>query len=661
MEEIKKAVISLSGGLDSSCLLMTLLAQGKEVRAYSFNYGQKHAVELKKVKKNIKMLQEKGYPVSHQIINVEDIFSGNTSSLVKSTGIDIPKGYYAEDNMKSTVVPLRNVIFSAIVYSKAINWAVECGEKVEITLGLHTGDHCFTSDTKILTPEGLKTIDKLKVGDKVYSFNGDTLKIEEDKCLDVIEKGTNDTIYHITTTTGDIRLTSNHKVYVVERTNFSSKGYDKVFTHKLAGDLKEGDLMITSDTLPNAKAGADTHKKIYIGDAVRNTIKNLFPEKNYKYEEQDGKGYIVCPTGKSTVAYDSYMDAKPFLELMAWYITEGWTSRRHLNDPAASRFMSCFSQSMYKNIENCESIKDIHESLRIPMSMSSTKEMVGDMPKEVTYQFNSIISVLMQSAGSYSNDKCIPEWIMDFLLKNKEYIPDFINVMVAGDGHFDKFSGMYSYTTKSHQLAEDMAALIKLAGTYVKTYKSKGLFILFFGSNYRKTGLVKFGDAAITQVTKIEIEHDEEKVYDISIEKNHNFFAGEFGNVLISNSIYPDCRPESQEACRHAFEISDENGDKVVYDAPFQNVDKAGVLKAGVEAMRSLGFEKTEIRKYLKNTHTCYDPNEKGESCGECGSCVERILAFDANRMKDPVRYQKPWKEVLEHARTLDEEHKAEQ
>ena len=50
----KKAVISLSGGLDSTCLLMDLLASGYEVKAYSFEYGQKHNIELKKVKKNIK-------------------------------------------------------------------------------------------------------------------------------------------------------------------------------------------------------------------------------------------------------------------------------------------------------------------------------------------------------------------------------------------------------------------------------------------------------------------------------------------------------------------------------------------------------------------------------------------------------------------------------
>ena len=48
-----KACISLSGGLDSTCLLLYMLVKGCEVRALSFDYGQKHDIELKKVKKNI--------------------------------------------------------------------------------------------------------------------------------------------------------------------------------------------------------------------------------------------------------------------------------------------------------------------------------------------------------------------------------------------------------------------------------------------------------------------------------------------------------------------------------------------------------------------------------------------------------------------------------
>ena len=96
---MNKSVISLSGGLDSTMLLMKLLSEGKEVHAYSFDYGQKHDIELKLVKKNIKYLQKLGYPVEHQIINLRDCFSDSASSLHKSGG-EIPKGDYDASNMK---------------------------------------------------------------------------------------------------------------------------------------------------------------------------------------------------------------------------------------------------------------------------------------------------------------------------------------------------------------------------------------------------------------------------------------------------------------------------------------------------------------------------------------------------------------------------------
>lgn len=174
MSEFKanKAVLSCSGGLDSSCLLLTLLAQGKEVRCYSFDYGQKHRIELEKIKKNIAFLQSKGLPVSHQEINMVDVFSGNTSSLVASTGKDIPHGHYAAENMKSTVVPIRNVIFSAVVFSKAINWAVESGENVIISLGIHGGDHTIYPDCR---PESREACEKAF---KISDWNSDKVSYE---------------------------------------------------------------------------------------------------------------------------------------------------------------------------------------------------------------------------------------------------------------------------------------------------------------------------------------------------------------------------------------------------------------------------------------------------------------------------------------------------
>ena len=151
----KKAVISLSGGLDSTMLLMKLLADGYEVRAYSFNYGQKHDIELKKVKKNIKFLQSKGLSVTHQELNVQDCFSDSASSLHKSGG-NIPKGEYDDGNMKSTVVENRNIIFSAIIYGKALSWSKKTDSDVVITLGIHKGDHSLYPDTTTESFEAAK-------------------------------------------------------------------------------------------------------------------------------------------------------------------------------------------------------------------------------------------------------------------------------------------------------------------------------------------------------------------------------------------------------------------------------------------------------------------------------------------------------------------------
>lgn len=140
-----KAVLSLSGGLDSTMLLMSLLSEGCTVRCYAFSYGQKHSVELIKARENVEFLRSKGLPVSFQVIGLEDVFSDSASSLCVG-GDEIPSGHYADQNMKSTVVENRNIIFSAIIYGKALGWAKKCGENVLIALGLHQGDHTIYPD-----------------------------------------------------------------------------------------------------------------------------------------------------------------------------------------------------------------------------------------------------------------------------------------------------------------------------------------------------------------------------------------------------------------------------------------------------------------------------------------------------------------------------------
>ena len=149
----KQAVLSLSGGMDSSTLLLHLLANGYEVTALSFDYGQKHNVELQRAKELVKYLNahsryedEQYYPkVKHQVITLKGLDKLLNSALVKG-GDEVPEGHYAEENMKATVVPNRNKIFSSIIQAVALSIAEQKNTECVIAMGVHSGDHTIYPD-----------------------------------------------------------------------------------------------------------------------------------------------------------------------------------------------------------------------------------------------------------------------------------------------------------------------------------------------------------------------------------------------------------------------------------------------------------------------------------------------------------------------------------
>ena len=110
----KQAVLSLSGGMDSSTVLLHLLADEYEVTAISFDYGQKHNVELERAKELVAYLQDNNLDVSHHIITLDGLQGLLNSHLVKG-GDEIPEGHYEEKNMINTVVPNRNKMMNSIV------------------------------------------------------------------------------------------------------------------------------------------------------------------------------------------------------------------------------------------------------------------------------------------------------------------------------------------------------------------------------------------------------------------------------------------------------------------------------------------------------------------------------------------------------------------
>ena len=154
---MKKAVLSLSGGMDSSSLLLHLLANGYEVTALGFDYGQKHKVELERAASLVKYINSdpsQGWlsmdyrTIKHQIIKLDGLSHLLNSALVTG-GADVPEGHYEQDNMKETVVPNRNKIFSSLIQAVALSEATRGGKhQVEIAMGIHAGDHAIYPDCR---------------------------------------------------------------------------------------------------------------------------------------------------------------------------------------------------------------------------------------------------------------------------------------------------------------------------------------------------------------------------------------------------------------------------------------------------------------------------------------------------------------------------------
>jgi len=146
----------VSGGMDSITLLYYALSKTtpNKVTAISFNYGQKHSKELKSAEAICKDLG-----VNFRLVDLHAV-----SNLLKSslTGDEnIPHGHYAEDNMKSTVVPNRNAIMLSMAYGSAIS-----DNSQYLLFGAHAGDHFIYPDCR---PQFVKAVNKaFRVGNEGF-------------------------------------------------------------------------------------------------------------------------------------------------------------------------------------------------------------------------------------------------------------------------------------------------------------------------------------------------------------------------------------------------------------------------------------------------------------------------------------------------------------
>lgn len=681
----KKAVLSLSGGMDSSTLLLHLLAKGYEVTALSFDYGQKHKMELDRADSLVQYVNSQIKGQSVPLVRHRRIVLGGLSELLNSTlvegGRDVPEGHYEQSNMKETVVPNRNKIFSSIIQAVALSIATSGEERceVDIALGIHAGDHCFSKNTKILTPNGLKTINELKEQDVIFSFNTETNKWELDTVTHIVKKNKVDYLFKIRTLAGDLELTSEHKVYRLKVTGFHPVyGYRKEIELVPVSELREGDYLVQPTNLPTVNTtNLDTIDLLPV-------LSEILPKYDKGLTLQEEDGYLWL--GGHADLYKSkkikrHVNAESLVAIFAWYIAEGWSSKDpYVSKNRASRYYASFSQSLKANLDKVDLIKQMIDQGELPIRYQFAKTLHNGIPKEVVFNVNNILSALLKEAGAHSRIKHIPQWLFNILTRDVNLREIFLYHLGLGDG-FNTEKSIRGFCSTSSQLLEQVTTLVQLSGYFFKfTHNPKiETRTLTYGVQERKTAYLSLGDAKFVKIRDItEVEYGDH-VYDITVRNNHNFCAGSYGSLLISNSIYPDCRQEFRDIDFQAFKAGNWDSEYVKFYTPYLLVNKYDILQDGADCCTILNLDFNEV---YKRTNTSYKPIwipyglyehtdtkvSREVFAGEwysdykSASSVERIEAFLKLGRPDPVKYADEtgpvtWEVAKDHVLKVLEEH----
>lgn len=137
-----KAVVLMSGGMDSATALW-LTSRTRQVYPLAFDYGQRHAVELDyAMKLCVALSKAVGESIPLNIVPIP-VFAKLAPNSSQTGGMDVPEGHYADETMRATVVPNRNMVMLSI----AVAYAIGIGAG-EVVAGMHAGDHPVYPDCR---------------------------------------------------------------------------------------------------------------------------------------------------------------------------------------------------------------------------------------------------------------------------------------------------------------------------------------------------------------------------------------------------------------------------------------------------------------------------------------------------------------------------------
>ncbi|MWV66061.1 hypothetical protein GRS48_14710 [Halorubrum sp. JWXQ-INN 858] len=414
--------------------------------------------------------------------------------------------------------------------------------------------NCFTPDTEVLTPEGVRSITDLDVDDAVYSLDPDT----EEMAVKTVEETHTYPDYRgelvdIETSKIDFRVTPNHRMLVRknETNGISEDGYgfveaadlDRATNYELPHDwtgpdgerVDEVDLTELVDGEYEVWVRPSVHGHTFtaeLGWTPRRVPKADLGQTGYVFtasEFEDHREYIesVCET--SVIHRESgrkwiprTFDGDDFLELLAWYVTEGNVYTSEAKTFGENRRGSATTVKIAQ-----DAVADGGGSDHATIGELLDRMEMDYYVDERSYQFTSKLlgGLLRDRCGDGSFEKRIPDLVFEATRAQKRA---FLETLIDGDG--DRRTGSWRYTTSSEELRDDVLRLCAHLGITASYSHDSGSWRIYVTEDAKNT--LRMHRSA----TRSEAE---DGVYCVTVEDNHTLLAGRNGKFqFVGQSLY---------------------------------------------------------------------------------------------------------------------------
>jgi DNA polymerase I len=497
--------------------------------------------------------------------------------------------------------------------------------------------NCFTPDTEVMTPEGVRDITNLTVDDQVYSLDPETMELEVKPVTEThAYPDYHGELVDIQTSKTDFRVTPNHRMLV--RKNDRNGITEDEYGFVEAGDLEEycnyelphdwsyegGDRLESVDL--TAFDAVDDYE-VWVSPSVhgytfttelgwepRRVPKADIGETGYVFTPEEFEAhreyiesvcetsYIHAESGRKWIPRT--YDGDDFLEFLAWYITEGnvyeSTPKQFGENFRGSSTTVQIAQNAVTDGGTVVTAENHHASIGTLLDRMGLDYYTDDR----CYQFSSRLfgTILENLCGDDSFAKQIPEFVFEASIDQKE---QFLSVLIDGDG--DRQSGSWRYTTSSDRLRDDVLRLCTHLGITASYNQDSGSWRIYVTEDAKNS--VRMHRSGSTSTA-------EDGVYCVTVADNHTLLAGRNGKFqFVGQSLYgvtgwDRFRLYDKEGAaavtatgREVIDFTSTAANELDYEVAYGDTDSVMLeLDSGVEKSEAIE-QSFEIEEYINSRY----------------------------------------------------------